>query len=203
MEWQEELPESEITHRHVSHLFGLYPARQITPETTPELAEACRKSLEKRTDAGTGWSMGWKICLWARLEDGDHALKLIDRQLTPVGLENFQTHFTGGGTYPNLMDAHPPFQIDGNYGACAGIAEMLIQSRRDEILLLPALPKRWQNGKATGLRAYGGLEFDFEWSEGKLTRLKIRASADVQTVLRLPENRMIPIELKSGEVFEM
>ena len=200
MEWPEELCEKEITHRHVSHLFGLYPARQITPEDTPELANACRKSLEKRTDIGTGWSMGWKICLWARLEDGDHALKLIDRQLTPAGMDDFETHHTGGGTYPNLMDAHPPFQIDGNFGACAGIAEMLVQSRRDGIRILPALPKRWGSGAARGLRAYGGLTIDLEWANGRLTAIAVSAQTDASARLYLP-GEAIDLTLRAGERF--
>ncbi len=198
MEWPEAFEEHEITHRHVSHLFGLYPARQITPEDTPDLADACRQTLIRRTDASTGWSMGWKVCLWARLADGDHALKLIDAQLTPVGQNN-----AGGGTYPNLMDAHPPFQIDGNFGACAGLAEMLIQSRKNAILILPALPKRWSSGAAHGLRAYGGLEIDLRWEDGALQRMTLKAHSDVRTTLLLPNKQSLPIQMKAGEIKEL
>ena len=169
LEWKEEYKEKDPHHRHISHLYGLYPGHQITLDTTPALARACQRTLEIRGDEGTGWSLGWKINLWARLRDGDHALSLLKQQLrlVPAGEE---VHLTGGGTYPNLFDAHPPFQIDGNFGACAGIAELLLQTREREIHLLPALPtaQSWQNGSIIGLRAPHSITLDLFWRAGAL-----------------------------------
>ena len=177
-EWYTEEEDDEPHHRHVSHLYGLYPAFLFTDDT-PAYLEACKKSLGERGDDGTGWSLGWKINLWARLSDGDHALKLLDTQLRFKAPDDSGYNMTnGGGTYPNLFDAHPPFQIDGNFACVSGIAEMLLRSEEDRTVVLPALPARWKDGSVRGLRARGGLTFSFAWRDGKLTELKIEGDTE-------------------------
>ncbi len=197
-DWDDGIPEPH--HRHVSHLYGLHPGAQITRET-PELWEAARASLEGRGDAGTGWSLAWKINLWARLEDGDRAWALIQKALAFVNTDD-TNYLGGGGVYANLFDAHPPFQIDGNFGFTAGVAEMLLQSHASEMRLLPALPAAWTDGTVTGLQARGGVTVSLAWADGGLTSATLTPRFAGTVSVRCRE-RVISVTTAPGETITL
>ncbi|HCC71674.1 MAG TPA: hypothetical protein DEQ09_11060, partial [Bacteroidales bacterium] len=206
-EWLEDVDNPEDKHRHTSHLWGLYPGTSIDPLKTHELAEASKVVLEYRGDESTGWAMGWRVNLWARLRDGNRAYKLLRRQLMLV---DSPWHGAGpGGTYLNMMDAHPPFQIDGNFGGTAGITEMLIQSHNGYIEFLPALPDSWPEGTFRGLKARGAFEIDLEWEENDWTKAIISSQKGISCTVKsrsrisvLLDNQKIKVKKHDGDLYE-
>jgi alpha-L-fucosidase 2 len=214
MEWNEDWDMSapDTHHRHTSHLFGLFPGKQISPLITPLLANAAKKTLDVRGDDGTGWSLAWKINFWARLLDGDHAYKLIKNQLRLVTSSG--TNYREGGTFPNLFDAHPPFQIDGNFGFVSGIDELLFQSQemyenpslpgKDLYVvdLLPALPHVWPTGSIRGVRVRGGFELGMEWKEGILVRASLKSIKGRSCTVRYG-TKAVQVNIQPGKSIQM
>lgn len=196
-EWMKDWDRKDDHHRHPSHLYGLFPGNQISPFRTPKLFKAAENSLIYRGDKSTGWSMGWKVNLWARLLDGNRAFKLIQDQLSPAPVDHSGEN---GGTYPNLFDAHPPFQIDGNFGCTSGIAEMLVQSYDGDIYLLPALPDDWDKGSVRGLKTRGGFVIDMDWKGNKLTRLVVHSGLGGNCRIRVAQELRGDADLKMVKV---
>lgn len=197
MEWHQDFEEEDPHHRHTSHLYALHPANSISPLTTPDLAAAAKKTLELRGDDGTGWSLAWKVNMWARLLDGNHAYRLFRNQLR-LTKDNDPKYGGHGGAYPNLFDAHPPFQIDGNFAGTAGVIEMLLQSQNNEIQLLPALPDAWEDGSVNGIVARGNYVVDINWAYGKLNTAKIISNNGGTLTIRADEPFVVDsLKLKS------
>jgi len=199
-EWMTDIDDTTSHHRHVSHLWGVFPGEEITPEGTPDLLRAAKRSLEFRGDDGTGWSLAWKINYWARFLDGDHAYTMIRKLFNPI--MNASVKKGGGGSYPNLFDAHPPFQIDGNFGGAAGILECLVQSHTGEINLLPALPSALPDGKVTGIMTRGAFELSLVWKNGKLESLKVLSKTGNHCKIRYG-NKQIKFNTAKGKSYSL
>jgi alpha-L-fucosidase 2 len=203
-EWYYDWADEDPQHRHQSHLFGLHPGHSITPEDSPTLADACRKTLEIKGDETTGWSKGWRINLWARLHDGNRAYKMYRELLRFVPPDGLKTNMSnGGGTYPNLFDAHPPFQIDGNFGGAAAVAEMLVQSDERQIHLLPALPDAWKSGSVKGLCTRGGFVIDMDWKDGRVVKVNVFSRTGGTARLTDGKDGRWEVEVKKGASVEV
>lgn len=198
-EWAVDFKEQDPQHRHQSHLYGLYPGHHISLDKTPDLAKAAARTLEIKGENTTGWSTGWRVNLLARLADSDKAYSMYRRLLRYVSPDKYQgpDKRKGGGTYPNLLDAHSPFQIDGNFGGTAGVAEMILQSTPESITLLPALPMQWKEGSVTGLRTRTGATVDTEWANGKVSSLRLTPITDADIIINV-NNESIPLSMKAG-----
>jgi alpha-L-fucosidase 2 len=189
MEWAEDIDDPKDDHRHQNHLFGLYPGTSISTTATPQLAQAARVVLEHRGDFATGWSMGWKLNLWAHLDDGNHAYRLFGNLLKT-------------GTLDNLWDSHPPFQIDGNFGGTSGVAEMLLQSTSTSVTLLPALPDAWKEGRVTGLCARGNFTVDITWKDGRLAEATLVSKSGARTLVRYGSSTLL-LQTRKGAAYRL
>lgn len=201
-EWTEDFKESDKEHRHISHLFGLHPGTMITVDETPELAKACENSLNVRGDVGTGWSLAWKVNMWARFKDGNRALKILERQLKYVSPSAEIDYTDGGGTYPNLFDAHPPFQIDGNFGTLSGITEMMLYSRMGYMEILPALPDKFKNGYIKGIKAKGNITVDIFWKNNQATKLSLISPFSQKVTVKVNNEEKI-VSLKADKILSL